>query len=189
MSALSSLNGKTHNDSRFNQDLRKKFPTNRESARWNLSGELWFHAVEHFGRRRAANRITPASRLNATASPAREKTVENSPRTIQIQFQVWMAPCFHKFSLGNGQLLRQSGWVAPLCLLFWSPLLWSCFPQSVDGERSQGPLHSLPKTLPEILAGFFFGHKGLYRNSRATLTVICPPFCFGYTLQTECLTG
>ncbi|RLS39390.1 MAG: hypothetical protein DWH78_05045 [Planctomycetota bacterium] len=38
--------------------------------RLNLSAELWLHAVEHFGKRRAANRITPASRFNATASPA-----------------------------------------------------------------------------------------------------------------------
>lgn len=35
--------------------------------RLNLSAELWLHAVEHFGKRRAANRITPASRFNATA--------------------------------------------------------------------------------------------------------------------------
>jgi hypothetical protein len=28
--------------------------------RWlNLSAELWLHAVEHFGKRRAANRMTP----------------------------------------------------------------------------------------------------------------------------------
>jgi hypothetical protein len=38
--------------------------------RLNLSPELWLHAVEHFGKRRAANRITAASRFNATASPA-----------------------------------------------------------------------------------------------------------------------
>ena len=36
----------------------------------NLSPELWLHAVKHFGKRRAANRVTPASRFNATASPA-----------------------------------------------------------------------------------------------------------------------
>jgi REP element-mobilizing transposase RayT len=35
--------------------------------RQNLSAELWLHAVEHFGKRRAANRVTPASRFNATA--------------------------------------------------------------------------------------------------------------------------
>ena len=37
--------------------------------RLNLSAELWLHAVEHFDQRRAANRVTPASRFNATASP------------------------------------------------------------------------------------------------------------------------
>jgi hypothetical protein len=35
--------------------------------RLNLSPELWLHAVEHFGKRSAANRVTPASRFNATA--------------------------------------------------------------------------------------------------------------------------
>jgi hypothetical protein len=38
--------------------------------RLNLSPELWLHAVEQFGKRRAANHITPSSRFNATASPA-----------------------------------------------------------------------------------------------------------------------
>ena len=38
--------------------------------RLNLSPEHWLHTVEHFGKRRAANRITPASRFNATARPA-----------------------------------------------------------------------------------------------------------------------
>ena len=38
--------------------------------RLNLSVELWLHAIEQFSKRRAANRITPASRFNATASPA-----------------------------------------------------------------------------------------------------------------------
>jgi hypothetical protein len=37
--------------------------------RLNLSAELWLHAVEHFGRRRSATRITPASRFNAKAIP------------------------------------------------------------------------------------------------------------------------
>ena len=37
--------------------------------RLNLSAELWLHAVEHFGQRRAAIRVTPASRFNATARP------------------------------------------------------------------------------------------------------------------------
>ena len=37
--------------------------------RLNLSAELWLHAVEHFGKRRAANRVTPASKFNATARP------------------------------------------------------------------------------------------------------------------------
>jgi REP element-mobilizing transposase RayT len=35
--------------------------------RLNLSVELWLHAVEHFSKRRSANRPTPASRFNATA--------------------------------------------------------------------------------------------------------------------------
>ena len=39
--------------------------------RLNLSTELWLHAVEHFGKRRSANRVTPASRFNATAKPVR----------------------------------------------------------------------------------------------------------------------
>ncbi len=34
--------------------------------RLNLSPDLWLHAVEQFGKRRAANRITPAFRFNAT---------------------------------------------------------------------------------------------------------------------------
>jgi hypothetical protein len=38
--------------------------------RLNLSAELWLHAVEHFAKRRAVNRVTPASRFNATAKPA-----------------------------------------------------------------------------------------------------------------------
>ncbi len=58
---LSGLNGKTQNDSRFNQDLQNACPTTRESARWNLSPELCLHDIEHFGKRRAADRITPAS--------------------------------------------------------------------------------------------------------------------------------
>jgi REP element-mobilizing transposase RayT len=33
--------------------------------RLKLSAELWLHAVEQFGKRRTANRITPASRFNA----------------------------------------------------------------------------------------------------------------------------
>jgi hypothetical protein len=37
--------------------------------RLNLSAELWLHAVEQFGKRRSANRMTPASRFNATAQP------------------------------------------------------------------------------------------------------------------------
>ncbi|MFN9720931.1 MAG: hypothetical protein ACK58L_19725 [Planctomycetota bacterium] len=35
--------------------------------RLDLSPELWLHAVEHFGKRRTANRVTPAARFNATA--------------------------------------------------------------------------------------------------------------------------
>ena len=38
--------------------------------RLDLSPELWLHAVEHFGKRRTGNRITPAPRFNATAKPA-----------------------------------------------------------------------------------------------------------------------
>ena len=38
--------------------------------RLNLSAEFWLHAVEQFGKRRAANRITPASRFNASAISA-----------------------------------------------------------------------------------------------------------------------
>jgi hypothetical protein len=34
--------------------------------RLDLSPELWLHAVESFGKRRKANRVTPASRFNAT---------------------------------------------------------------------------------------------------------------------------
>ena len=45
--------------------------------RLNLSAELWLHAVEHFGKRRAANRVTPASRFNATAKPA--------PQSVAVQ--------------------------------------------------------------------------------------------------------
>ena len=37
--------------------------------RLNLSAELWLHTVEHLGKRRSANRITPASRFNAKAIP------------------------------------------------------------------------------------------------------------------------
>ncbi len=35
--------------------------------RLNLSAELWLNTVEQFGKRRSANRITPASRFNASA--------------------------------------------------------------------------------------------------------------------------
>jgi hypothetical protein len=35
--------------------------------RLDLTPELWLHAVEHFGKRRAANRVTPAARFSATA--------------------------------------------------------------------------------------------------------------------------
>ena len=36
--------------------------------RLNLSPEIWLQVVEQFGKRRSANRITPASRFNATAT-------------------------------------------------------------------------------------------------------------------------
>ncbi len=35
--------------------------------RLNLSAELWLNTVEQFDKRRSANRITPASRFNASA--------------------------------------------------------------------------------------------------------------------------
>jgi hypothetical protein len=38
--------------------------------RLNLAAELWLHAVDHFGKCRAVNRVTPASRFKATAKPA-----------------------------------------------------------------------------------------------------------------------
>jgi REP element-mobilizing transposase RayT len=38
--------------------------------RLNLSAELWLHAVDNFGKRRLASRITPASKFNATAKAA-----------------------------------------------------------------------------------------------------------------------
>ena len=34
-----------------------------------IPAELWLHAVEQFGKRRAANRITPACSFNANAQP------------------------------------------------------------------------------------------------------------------------
>ena len=43
--------------------------------RLQLSEELWLHAVEQFGRRRAANRLTPASRFNPTAQPSPPSTM------------------------------------------------------------------------------------------------------------------
>ena len=39
--------------------------------RLNLSPELWLQVVEQFGKRRAANRVTPASRFNATGKSVR----------------------------------------------------------------------------------------------------------------------
>ena len=36
--------------------------------RLNLSAEVWLHTVEQFAKRRAANRITPASRFNVSAT-------------------------------------------------------------------------------------------------------------------------
>jgi hypothetical protein len=52
---------------------RGAFPKNAPQIpeRLNLSAELWLHAVEHFGKRRAANRVIPASRFNATARSVR----------------------------------------------------------------------------------------------------------------------
>jgi hypothetical protein len=47
--------------------------------RLNLSPELWLHAVEHFGKRRAANQITPASRFNATARSVRDADTARRP--------------------------------------------------------------------------------------------------------------
>jgi REP element-mobilizing transposase RayT len=37
--------------------------------RLNLSPDLWLHVVERFGKRRAANRVTPAAHFNATGQP------------------------------------------------------------------------------------------------------------------------
>ena len=58
---------------------RGAIPKNAPSIldRLNLSPELWLHAVEHFGKRRAANSVTPASRFNATARPA--------PQSVAVQ--------------------------------------------------------------------------------------------------------
>jgi hypothetical protein len=39
--------------------------------RLDLSPELWLQVVEQFGKRRAANRMTPASRFNASSKSAR----------------------------------------------------------------------------------------------------------------------
>ena len=38
--------------------------------RLNLSAELWLQVVRQFGKRRSANRVTPASRFNAAAMPS-----------------------------------------------------------------------------------------------------------------------
>ena len=43
--------------------------------RLNLSPDVWLHAVEHFNKRRSANRVTPASRFNATAIAAPQPAV------------------------------------------------------------------------------------------------------------------
>ncbi len=43
--------------------------------RLNLSPELWLLVVEQFGKRRAANRVTPASRFNASSRSANSVTV------------------------------------------------------------------------------------------------------------------
>ncbi len=52
----------------FQQDKRRSIPKNVPPIleRLNLSPDLWLYVVEKFGKRRAANRITPAFRFNAT---------------------------------------------------------------------------------------------------------------------------
>jgi hypothetical protein len=37
--------------------------------RLNLSAEFWLYTVDHFGKRRSANLITPASWFNAMGKP------------------------------------------------------------------------------------------------------------------------
>ena len=79
---------------------KEAFPTNRESARLNLSRQLCLRAVEHFGQRRAANRITPATRFNATASPALQpmaaqqaprRMLRTCPGNYGSRFKFWIA--------------------------------------------------------------------------------------------------
>jgi hypothetical protein len=91
----------------------RQFKPNRRGAipnhapptldRLNQSAELWLHAVEHLGKRRSANRITPASRFNAPARPAdsvltsrqRWKVVDHEKIHScddLVQWFVWMAP-------------------------------------------------------------------------------------------------
>jgi hypothetical protein len=48
--------------------IAKNAPLIRDEL--NLSAELWRHAIEQFSDRRSANRITRASKFNATAKPA-----------------------------------------------------------------------------------------------------------------------
>jgi len=43
--------------------------------RLNRSAELWLQAVEQCGKRRAANRITPASRFNASGLSGSAKPI------------------------------------------------------------------------------------------------------------------
>ncbi len=66
-------------DRQFKPGKRGAIPKNAPPLldRLDLSPELWLHAVKHFGKRRAANRVTPASRFNATARPA--------PQPVAIQ--------------------------------------------------------------------------------------------------------
>ena len=44
--------------------------------------QSWLHGVEQFAKRRAANRIAPASRFNATAKPVLTSTTVSSPATV-----------------------------------------------------------------------------------------------------------
>jgi hypothetical protein len=44
--------------------------------------QSWLHGVEQFAKRRAANRIAPASRCNATAKPVLTSTTVRSPATV-----------------------------------------------------------------------------------------------------------
>lgn len=83
----------------------------------NLSPELWLHAAEHFGRFRSVDRMTPASRFNAEAQPARHSMLVQQAESGDMEI------CPGK--------LRLTFWVgmAPIALL------WKLFPGILDGQR------------------------------------------------------